>query len=156
MTQKKKYYFCFALAISICMTVLVQVFQLYSLPILGILELFMLVNVCMIAVNIFNRKCLNHVGTLIITGSLFLFLLARNTFLFLFSFSSYNHQFNWWFIISPPKGCPTARPKGRISQALLLARYKAVPLESSFLDSSACSLIYFWTASSVIFPIVST
>ena len=69
---------------------------------------------------------------------------------------SYNHQFNWWFIISPPKGCPTARPKGRISQALLLARYKAVPLESSFLDSSACSLIYFWTASSVIFPIVST
>ena len=87
MTQKKKYYFCFALAISICMTVLIQVFQLYSLPILGILELFMLVNVCMIAVNIFNRKCLNHVGTLIITGSLFLFLLARNTFLFLFSFS---------------------------------------------------------------------
>ena len=89
MTQKKKYYFCFALAISICMTVLIQVFQLYSLPILGILELFMLVNVCMIAVNIFNRKCLNHVGTLIITGSLFLFLLARNTFLFLFSFSIY-------------------------------------------------------------------
>ena len=40
MTQKKKYYFCFALAISICMTVLIQVFQLYSLPILGILELF--------------------------------------------------------------------------------------------------------------------
>ena len=69
---------------------------------------------------------------------------------------SYNHQFNWWFIISPPKGYPTARPKGRISQALLLVRYKAVPLESSFLDSSACSLIYFWTASSVIFPIVST
>lgn len=70
--------------------------------------------------------------------------------------SSYNHQFNWWFIIGPPKGYPTARPKGRISQALLLVRYKAVPLESSFLDSSACSLIYFWTASSVIFPIVST
>ncbi len=56
MTQKKTNYFCFALAISICMTVLIQVFQLYSLPILGILELFMLVNVCMIAVNIFNRK----------------------------------------------------------------------------------------------------
>ena len=37
----------------------------------------------------------------------------------------------------------TARPKGRISQALLLVRYKAVPLESSFLDSSACSFIYF-------------
>ena len=89
MTQKKKYYFCFALAISICMTVLIQVFQLYSLPILGILELFMLVNVCMIAVNIFNRKCLNHVGTLIITGSLFLrFRLDVSfSFLFLFSFS---------------------------------------------------------------------
>ena len=27
MTQKKKYYFCFALAISICMTVLIQVFR---------------------------------------------------------------------------------------------------------------------------------
>ena len=92
MTQKKKYYFCFALAISVCMTVLIQVFQLYSLPILGILELFMLVNVCMIAVNIFNRKCLNHVGTLIITGSLFLFLLARNTFLFFVFFFYLMHH----------------------------------------------------------------
>lgn len=87
MTKKKKYYFCFALAVSICMTALMEIFQLYTLPALGILELFMLVNVCMIAVNLFIRKCLNHVGTLIITGSLFLFLLARNTFLFLFSFS---------------------------------------------------------------------
>ena len=24
-----------------------------------------------------------------------------------------NHQFNWWFDISPPKGYVTARPKGR-------------------------------------------
>ena len=87
MTKKQKYYLWFALIISICITILMEIFQLYSLPVLGILELFMLVNVCMIAVNIFNRKCLNHVGTLIITGSLFLFLLARNTFLFLFSFS---------------------------------------------------------------------
>ena len=86
MTQKKKYYFCFALAISICMTVLIQVFQLYSLPILGILELFMLVNVCIIAVNIFNRKCLNHVGTLIITGSLFLSYLRGIHFYFCFLF----------------------------------------------------------------------
>ena len=85
MTQKKKYYFCFALAISICMTVLIQVFQLYSLPILGILELFMLVNVCMITVNLFIRKCVNHVETLIVTGCFFLFLLARNTFMLLFS-----------------------------------------------------------------------
>lgn len=37
----------------------------------------------------------------------------------------------------------TARPKGRCHKHLLLVRYKAVPLESSFLDSSACSLIYF-------------
>ena len=87
MTKKQKYYLWFALIISICITILMEIFQLYSLPVLGILELFMLVNVCMIAVNIFNRKCFNHVGTLIITGSLFLFLLARNTFLFLFSFS---------------------------------------------------------------------
>ncbi len=89
MTKNKKYYFCFALIISICMTVLIQVFQLYSLLVLGVLELFMVVNVCLIAVNLFNRKCLNHVGTLIITGCLFLFLLWRNTFalLFLYSFA---------------------------------------------------------------------
>ena len=35
-------------------------------------------------------------------------------------------------------------------------QYKAVPFESSFLDSSACSFIYFCTDSSVILPIVST
>ena len=89
MTKNKKYYFCFALIISICMTVLIQVFQLYSLLVLGVLELFMVVNVCLIAVNLFNRKCLNHVGTLIITGCLFLFLLWRTTFalLFLYSFA---------------------------------------------------------------------
>ena len=74
MTQKKKYYFCFALAMSICMTVLLVISDCIALPILGILEL-LLVNVCMIAVNIFNRKCLNHVGTLIGTGDLFLFYL---------------------------------------------------------------------------------
>ena len=45
--------------------------------------------------------------------------------------------------------------KGGI-QALLPVRYKTVLLESSFLDSSACSFIYFCTASSVILPIVST
>lgn len=35
-------------------------------------------------------------------------------------------------------------------------RYRAVLLESSFFDFSACSFIYFCTASSVILPIVST
>ncbi len=87
MTEKKRAYFCFALALSICMTALMAVFQLYTLPLLGILELFMLVNVCMIAVNLFSRKCVNHIGTLIVTGSLFLFLLVRNTFAFLFLYS---------------------------------------------------------------------
>ena len=49
-----------------------------------------------------------------------------------------NHQFNWWFIISPPKGYCYCSPQRAVSQALLLARYKAV-----LLDSSACSFIYF-------------
>ena len=42
-----------------------------------------------------------------------------------------NHQFNWWFIISPPKGYCYYSPQRAVSQALLLARYKAVLLESS-------------------------
>ena len=83
MTSEKEVLFCFALAI-----------HLYDRADSGISVVFftdtcillLLVNVCMIAVNIFNRKCLNHVERLIITGSLFLFLLARNTFLFCFLF----------------------------------------------------------------------
>ena len=78
MTEKQKYYLWFALIVSICMTILMEIFQLYTLPVLGILELFMLVNV-------FIRKCVNHVETLIVTGCFFLFLLARNTFMLLFS-----------------------------------------------------------------------
>ena len=54
-----------------------------------------------------------------------------------------NHQFNWWFIPGPPKGHCYCSPQRAVSQALLLARYKAVLLESSLLDSSACSFIYF-------------
>ncbi|BDF16677.1 hypothetical protein CE91St59_19400 [[Clostridium] scindens] len=69
---------------------------------------------------------------------------------------SYNHHFKWWFSLSPPKGYCYCSPRRAVSQALLLVRYKAAPLESSFLESSACSLIYFCTASSVILPIVST
>ena len=65
MTEKQKYYLWFALIVSICMTILMGIFQLYTLPVLGILELFMLVNVCMITVNLFIRKCVNHVETLI-------------------------------------------------------------------------------------------
>ena len=85
MTEKQKYYLWFALIVSICMTILMEIFQLYTLPVLGILELFMLVNVCMIIVNLFIRKCVNHVVTLIVTGCFFLFLLERNTFMLLFS-----------------------------------------------------------------------
>ncbi len=85
MTKKQKYYLWFALIISICITILMEIFQLYSLPVLGILELFMLVNVCIIIVNLFIRKCVNHVETLIVTGCFFLFLFARNTFILLFS-----------------------------------------------------------------------
>ena len=54
-----------------------------------------------------------------------------------------NHQFNWWFILGSPKGHCYCSPQRAVSQALLLARYKAVLLESSLLDSSACSFIYF-------------
>ena len=56
----------------------------------------------------------------------------------------------------PSKGLCYCSPQRAVSQAFLLVRYKAVLLESSFLDSSACSFIYFCTASSVILPIVST
>ena len=59
MTEKQKYYLWFALIISICITILMEIFQLYTLPVLGILELFMLVNVCIIIVNLFIRKCGN-------------------------------------------------------------------------------------------------
>ncbi|WP_373090955.1 hypothetical protein, partial [Blautia obeum] len=41
-----------------------------------------------------------------------------------------NHQFNWWFIPDPPKGHCYCSPQRAVSQALLLARYKAVLLES--------------------------
>ena len=56
----------------------------------------------------------------------------------------------------PSKGLCYCSPQRAVPQAFLLVRYKAVLLESSFLDSSACSFIYFCTASSVILPIVST
>ena len=38
MTEKQKYYLWFALIISICMTILMEIFQLYTLPVLCILE----------------------------------------------------------------------------------------------------------------------
>ena len=57
---------------------------------------------------------------------------------------------------SRQKGIYYCSPKRTVSQALLLVRYKAVLPESSFHDSSACSLTYFFIASSVILPIVDT
>ena len=59
-------------------------------------------------------------------------------------------------ILPLQRGIVTARPKGRCHKHYYWSAYKAVLLESSFLDSSACSLIYFCTASSVTLPIVST
>lgn len=59
-------------------------------------------------------------------------------------------------ILPLQRGIVTARPEGRCHKHYYWSAYKAVLLESSFLDSSACSLIYFCTASSVILPIVST
>ncbi len=67
-----------------------------------------------------------------------------------------NHHFKWWFNISLQRAITTARPEGRYRKHCYWLRYKAVLLESSLLESSACSLIYFCTASSVILPIVST
>ena len=67
-----------------------------------------------------------------------------------------NHHFKWWFILALQRAITTARPEGRYRKHCYWLRYKAVLLESSLLESSACSLIYFCTASSVILPIVST
>ena len=59
-------------------------------------------------------------------------------------------------ILPLQRGIVTARPEGRCRKHYYWSAYKAVLRESSFLDSSACSFIYFCTASSVILPIVST
>ena len=59
-------------------------------------------------------------------------------------------------IFALQRAITTARPEGRCRKHCYWLRYKAVLLESSLLESSACSLIYFCTASSVILPIVST
>ena len=60
-------------------------------------------------------------------------------------------------LISPlQRGHVATRPEGRYRKLRYWSAYKAVLLESSFLDSSACSFMYFCTASSVILPIVST
>ena len=67
-----------------------------------------------------------------------------------------NHHFKWWFELALIRAGYMLAQKGGYRKHCYWSAYKAVLLESSFLDSSACSLIYFFIASSVILPIVET
>lgn len=69
---------------------------------------------------------------------------------------SHNHHFKWWFGLALIRADYMRAQKGGYRKRCHWSAYKAVLLESSFLDSSACSLIYFFIASSVILPIVET
>ena len=69
---------------------------------------------------------------------------------------SHNHHFKWWFGLALIRAGYMLAQKGGYRKRCYWSAYKAVLLESSFLDSSACSLIYFFIASSVILPIVET
>ena len=69
---------------------------------------------------------------------------------------SHNHHFKWWFGLALIRTDYMRAQKGGYRKRCHWSAYKAVLLESSFLDSSACSLIYFFIASSVILPIVET
>ena len=69
---------------------------------------------------------------------------------------SHNHHFKWWFGLALIRAGYMLAQKGGCRKRCYWSAYKAVLLESSFLDSSACSLIYFFIASSVILPIVET
>ena len=71
-------------------------------------------------------------------------------------FLSHNHHFKWWFGLALIRADYMRAQKGGYRKRCHWSAYKAVLLESSFLDSSACSLIYFFIASSVILPIVET
>ena len=70
--------------------------------------------------------------------------------------SSHNHHFKWWFGLALIRAGYMLAQKGGYRKRCYWSAYKAVLLESSFLDSSACSFIYFFIASSVILPIVET
>ena len=69
---------------------------------------------------------------------------------------SHNHHFKWWFGLALIRADYMLAQKGGYRKHCYWSAYKAVLLESSFLDSSACSLIYFFIASSVILSIVET
>ena len=64
-------------------------------------------------------------------------------------------------VLALQRAIVTAHPKGRHRKRFywsVVLEYKTFPLESSFLDSSACSLIYFCTASSatLILDVIAT
>ena len=69
---------------------------------------------------------------------------------------THNHHFKWWFDLALIRAGYMHAQKGGYRKRCYWSAYKAVLLESSFLDSSACSLIYFFIASSVILPMVET
>ena len=69
---------------------------------------------------------------------------------------SHYHHFKWWFELALIRAGYMLAQKGGYRKHCYWSAYKAVLLESSFLDSSACSLMYFFIASSVILPIVET
>ena len=74
----------------------------------------------------------------------------------IFTSLSHNHHFKWWFGLALIRAGYMLAQKGGYRKRCYWSAYKAVLLESSFLDSSACSLMYFFIASSVILPIVET
>ena len=63
---------------------------------------------------------------------------------------SHIHHFKWWFGLAIIKAGYMHAQKEGYRKRCCWPAYKAVLLESSFLDSSACSLIYLFIASSVI------
>lgn len=73
-----------------------------------------------------------------------------------FNSLSHNHHFKWWFDLALIRAGYILAQKGGYRKRCYWSAYKAVLLESSLLDSSACSFIYFFIASSVILPIVET
>ena len=73
-----------------------------------------------------------------------------------FNSLSHNHHFKWWFDLALIRASYMLAQKGGYRKRCYWSAYKAVLLESSLLDSSACSSIYFFIASSVILPIVET
>ena len=57
---------------------------------------------------------------------------------------THNHHFKWWFDLALIRAGYMHAQKGGYRKRCYWSAYKAVLLESSFLDSSACSLIYFF------------